>query len=333
MNPTWNHEAIDQMFREMSGGFAPASLPEIILFAALILLLVLAAVIPYFYFQKKSRQNRRLLADSSFSRHVREQNLLPAESNLLKALAVRLPSPEISKHLLLQRREIFEHCAELLEQEKPGYRMELLALRIRLGFAGHPLGGILRTTADLPIGVCLESEGGIPLFRIVEIRPALLMADLLLPALRSGRTMNVIVRRPEGKYLFQTSLLRRYAGELVGLSHSPFVHRIQVRRHYRYPVALPVRLGSVESHSVNISGGGACLRLPDRLRARMHAGKIYPLHLELPGARSIEGRARIVRDDESEFVHIHFADLREGTRDRLIHHLRDEERKRERVPI
>ena len=329
MNPKWNQEAVDRLYHKISGSFRPAGTTEIVVFLLIVIFIVLLFFTIH-YFQRRNAVRLRIRhSERSFLRKVRSLHLTPTDLSLINSLACGLLHPEEEKHLLVRKRDCFDSCVGLyLAREavaSAGNQEErdrdLLALRVRLGFTERAEGKIIRNTADLSAGVVLTNSSGRPLFRLLNVLPGYLLTESLAGRPAPGRLLELLVSRPEGKYSFETTVMK-IDEDRVQLQHSAQVQRLQKRDFYRYDVVLPARLGPYNTRTRNMSGGGACLELPDGLNTSL-IGERRRLKIELAPADVFETDAIIINvREKARLVHVAFLDVREGRRDHVIGRLR-----------
>ena len=330
MNPLWNQEAVDGLFRNISGGFRPASALQLATFA----LLILAILLFYFFRHRRLKQGlrsrRKLFADRAFQAVLDEMKPTPTELDLLARFCEYADTEE--RGLLLKHRATFRRVNERFLADHPARVMETISLATRLGFKERPAGKSLRTTADIPAGSLLRSPEGAAHFQVSSIMPACILATRLDNHVGPGRELELHLHRPEGRYIFRTTILK-VDEDRAFLQHAPRLERLQARDYYRYPLQITANLDGQSTRTRNLSGGGACLELTPTLEARLQEGGLYPLKLSIQDLstpstsqtvqsgvlEAIEAEVEVVAVLAAEDrIHLKFTEIREGDRDRLI---------------
>ncbi|MCR9144940.1 MAG: PilZ domain-containing protein [bacterium] len=341
MNWNWNQNRVDEFMQHISTGFVPPSPLELALQLTALFVVVFGYAYLYRRIQAGRRRERVALSESRFIEGCHELRLPPGDRQLLRRLAAYLPRPDEELHTLLRDREIFQAALDALlqteyrEHETPGAARPFAALGVRLGFRAQSSGRIVRSTADLPVDTLLHSTEGEPLFRVREVHPAHLDVEIIndLPAdWKRKRDLELSFRRREGFYMFEASLIATEdaagsAGTQAVLSHNRGrILRRQNRKHFRRELRLPARLGKLEGHTINLSGGGALLEFNDARKIEARPGDALDLSLELDARYTLRSTARIIAlHVEQSQIQVEFARIRDADRDRLIKYLFGEE--------
>lgn len=317
---------MERVFGEMSSGFQPAGPLAILFFVLAVLFVILFFAGVQMYRRRGALMRRRRFSLKAFSDRIRELNLPKKELFLLESMSVFLTRPPENRHLLVTRQETFDECARKLIQIHPEYETELMTLRVRLGFRDHPLGGVIHTTAEIPIGTILEDETGKKMFEVLEIGSGGIVARDLQTGAGEGAALSLRFHREEGRYDFHSALLHK-KDENVLLRHALRVSHVEGRGYHRVPISLPVKIDRIQGRSVDLSGGGGCIRVPAAYCGDFVSGLEYPLQIEVEEGNRIELKVRITGSEQPDLLHFTISSIREGMRDRLIHRLNSEARR------
>jgi len=82
MGNFWNQEAVDQLFRDMAGGFRPAGPEELFISASVLLFIVLTYYGVSRLKNQRLAQRREQIARSVFAKETAAKKLLPSELSL-----------------------------------------------------------------------------------------------------------------------------------------------------------------------------------------------------------------------------------------------------------
>jgi hypothetical protein len=325
-----DEEKLTSFLREVAGGFVRSPL-EVVLFGVLVAGIIAAFILVARLHARREAVAQALRAREMFDRIAQAKSLTDEEMALLERLGSLLESPE-QKHLLLERRGTFDHCAARLREREQVPASLVAGLRLKLGFKAETGQAIPHTTVDLPLrqAVYLKRRGS---RRAVPGTVMHVDSDGISIAVERGSLLpvpgvgaEVYFKNQSGLFIFATQVLR-VQGDVIRVSHAEQIRRLQRRTFYRKKLSLPVFMkpaGSPErperTSFIDLGGGGASLRNP---------GKRYQLHDEVDlyfhfdgGKPLLRVRGDVIRvSEEGNVLHLIFRTLSEPSRDRIIRFL------------
>lgn len=313
------------MLYDFLAGFNPSAI-EITIFA-LLLAAFIGGLVWYAMVTRRRRRKRRIAASRRrYAELLEELALSRSDQGTLELLRDELED-EDQQHLLLTNHAIFNVCAERARQAGTVGTGEISALRVRLGFAGKPVGREPESSAEIRPGsgvLVVDAHDRVYSGRVGEPAPDRFRVrlDSAKEAPPTQSVVDVVYQNGSGIYRFHSVVLTREGAE-IGLEHSEELDRVQRRRYYRAELRLPVFVrpgGSREepqrTELVDIGGGGASFYAPDE---RYEPGETVELTFNASSTDALHLPARIVRESHGgSVVHVAFQGISQNTRDRIV---------------
>ncbi len=325
-----DEEKLTSFFNEVAGDFVRSPL-EIVLFGVLVGGIIAGLIILSRSQSRHAGMAQALRAREMFDRIAQAKSLTDEEMELLERLGSRLESPA-QKHLLLERRSTFDGCLTRLRELEQVPASLAASLRLKLGFKAEGGESIPHSTVDIPLrqAVYLRRRGskrtvpGTVLHTDPDGLSIAVERGSVLPV--PGVVAEVYFKNRAGLFVFLTQVLK-VQGDVVRVSHSEHIRRLQRRKFYRKKLGLPVFVKPAGSPGqpartsfIDLGGGGASLRNPDD-RFRVHDELDMYFHFQ-GGKPLLRVRGDVIRtSDEGGTLHVIFRTLSESSRDRIIRFL------------
>lgn len=315
------------MYLALAAGFS-TSVVEIVIFFTILLLSVVTWVITSLRRNRRESLRRYAQAEEYYQELADSRGLGELDRELLDRISRYTHNPR-ERYLLLQDQRVFNYAAaRLLENEDDVPEARIAALRFHTGFAGAPTGDSPQSTAEIPVGACVELEsrrraplpGRVLRHETSAIHVSVKDAD---HRLTSGRPVRITLRNTAGVFRFRSTVLVSREGVLE-LSHSETADRVQRRDHYRRSIRLPVQVQSayesgeatlLESQFVELGGNGGTVINPEN---RFSAGEGVTLSFRPDGGDSLSINATVVRtSQEGTLLHVRFTGVSDRDQDRV----------------
>ncbi len=321
----FDQEKLSAFFETVSRGFERSPL-EIVLVIVSVLAFITLLIIAYRIQRRRIRRQQRTIADRRYRELVEKRSLTPSEQNLVRRMVRFLKDPE-KKYLILISQPTFNFCAAKLRKKEAVTASSIAELRNRLGFRLQGPEQIPASSAELPegqglliIGIKgnLKAQG-----RVWKQEPRSLVVELVegSPTFREREPVRIYFQNRSGLFSFNSSV-QSVQKRTVLLEHGEEIKRIQRRKYYRKRISQPVavrRPDSEEQYTVStfydLGGNGASLKNPQK---RFSAGNDLELTFLAAGERFTLVAEVLRTSKNGEVLHVHFAPMRETTRDRII---------------
>ncbi len=334
----------------ISEAFPSASPVVIILIGVAIILIVGSLVLWEILKSEKKQKERQELSWQNFSESCKAKTLSTYETDLLRKMIIagKLDKADI----VFQAPAVYEKCLDAFIKKseikkKPDIPWDWLTrLRDKLGYSRLPVETHLTSTRQLHIGQKLNvklqnTQDNLP-SQIADLSEALWVLELPPGViLQVGDIIFIwFIRGGDAEYSLSTVVTKYYDNKAV-LEHRLKMERKQLRNWVRIDVNLPCRAiltmvpdqednsetpplqrgAALEGRIMDISGGGVCLRLDNKIPQN----SILSLSFDLPGS-SIRGiRADVLGynqgqgENDNVIVHrLRFKDIETSLQEKIV---------------
>ncbi len=334
--------------------------PRLVVISACILgaAILAAAVLTYLSHRRyRGMVKRRKQVDFDSLAHF--YRLIPAEIQLIEHIARFTPENnplEVIKSpadfdLFMERELASLARSEEAEAEIDEAISLLSSIRRKAGLDHVPLGQFLHSTRELvanqELKISVETSGVIHEFASSVVRITEREIMISVPSregeeysLDEGADLDVeLIRRNDAMYRFKSSVVRNFAARLplIFIAHSSDLKRVQLRRHFRIDVDIPVEYRRVSEEGIddaaeaflgvderqcgvitNISGGGVCVEMA----SKAFEGDLlnFDILLGEDGKRFnvICEVVRSIFNGKTDIAHTAYVGILESTRDEII---------------
>lgn len=276
-----------------------------------------------------SREKTRQQAQKTFKDTLRNVSFTKEEKILLEKLVDALPNMREKKYLIVQDAAVFSAAAEQLLHDGDITTTEVRTLRTKLDACCFSREKTFTTTKELPEGLHLyitrsspEGYHGIILQRRLDYFAVKLKEDA--EELEKGSVCTLFFKRRKDTYRVN-GLIKLRKESMLYFSHTEEIEKVQKRGFYRSEVDFPAvirhegyDIRQYQTKMVDLGGGGARVLSPGH---GLHQGDLITLIFQTAGEETIEVSGEIVKmsqKEEQEYIHIHFSNLQEKLRDKII---------------
>jgi len=296
---------------------------EVLLTILFIILFVTFFILITVIYQKRKQKKKKAAAKSLFEKILKKNNISEADMSVIDLLVPYFPKgPEYINELLTDQ-ALFNKSAKPLLENGTLTPAVVSLLRKRLGLIHEKNIVTFKSTGDLSKGILLVLffKGGEYRGRIECIKEDGLEILASAPVV-TGNEIDIQFSRSSGVYRFHSSVMEK-TGNLIKISHSESVERIQNREFFRASVRIPAGIKTKENPGqiyttliTEISGSGALVKNPGN---RFHKGEEIILDFSLPDEKRIIVSSRIVEEfPDLAKMSIAFIELKESVQDVIV---------------